>query len=54
MIFLETEANLLAIFDNNEICSIFDSLVFYVWGQNFDFLRKMDQFQADLPHHQIT
>ena len=31
-------------FDNNEICSIFpiDSLVFYVWDQNFDFLRKTE------------
>ena len=31
--------------DNNKICSIFpnDSLVFYVWGQNFEFLRKTDR-----------
>ena len=37
-------------FDNNEICSIFpiDSLVFYVWDQNFDFLRKMDWFWANI------
>jgi hypothetical protein len=37
-------------FDNAEIFSIFpiDSLVFYVWYQNFDFLRKTDQFWADI------
>ena len=37
-------------FVNNEICSIFpiDSLVFYVWDQNFDFLRKTDRFWANI------
>ena len=37
-------------FDNNEICSIFpiDSLVFYVWDQNYAFFEKngliLDQY----------
>ena len=35
---------------NNEICSIFpiDFLVFYVCDQNLDFLRKVDQFWANI------
>ena len=37
-------------FDNNKIWSIFtiDSLIFYVWYQNFDFLGKTDQFWANI------
>ena len=37
-------------FDNNKIWSIFtiDSLIFYVWYQNFDFLGKTDQFWVNI------
>ena len=33
-------------FDNNKMYSILttDFLVFYVWGQNFNFLKKTDKF----------
>ena len=41
-------------FENNEICSIFpiDSLVFYVWDQNFEFLTSFVRIDPFSPKNQ--